>query len=439
MQKQVMLEHKHEAIDPSILRIFKNLKFTIFKFFGFFIFLSFFSFQLLSSEAYSLADTLALTLLNNPDLNSFSYDLRAGDARILQAGFRPNPGLDVLTENIGTPIFLQTTFMLSQLIELGEKREARVKFAKNEKDRIALDYEVMKRQLYVNTTLLFIDVLISQQKLAFLEENLNVLQNFSSTVEKRKKAGKASVIEESNFVVLLNTALIDLKNGQNELKVAKNKLAAQWADTSNDAFFVLGDLDWIPVVTSLDKMGELIHEHPQVVRSYFEDNLRSARIALEKSKAYPDVSLNGGPRYLNEARKWVGVVGFSVPLPVNDRNQGRIWESRENLNKLEKEREALRIKLITELNTSYLTIETVTYELNLLKNTVLPAAQKAYDFSHKGYELARYNYLELIETQRAYKTSKIQYLQALGEYHKALAVLQGLTGSKAIINECEEL
>ena len=131
------------------------------------------------------------------------------------------------------------------------------------------------------------------------------------------------------------------------------------------------------------------------------------------------------------------MVGFSLPIPVNDRNQGKIWESRENLERMEKEREALWIKLLTELNTAYSTIQTALAEINLLQNTVLPFAKKAFDFSHQGYEMARYNYLELLETERVYRTSKLRYLQTLGEYHKALAILQGLTGSKAIINECK--
>ena len=251
-------------------------------------------------------------------------------------------------------------------------------------------------------------------------------------------AGKASVIEESNFMVLLNTARIDLKNAQNQLKISKNKLAAQWGEASHDTFVILGNLDWIPEMIPLEQMGHLIQDHPEIVRSYFEDNLRAARIAVEKSKAYPDVNLRGGPRYLEEAKQWVWVVGFSIPLPINDRNQGRVWESRENLGKVEKEREALWVKLLTELNTAYWTVQTVFSEINLLKNSILPAAQKAYDFSYKGYELARYNYLELLETERTYRTSKMRYLQTLGEYHKALAIIQGLTGSKAIINQqCE--
>lgn len=399
------------------------------------LFLLLFSFvcQMLHAQPIlTLADALSLTLLNNPELNAFSYDLRAADARRLQAGFIPNPVFDVETENFGAPIFMQTTLMLSQLIELGGKRQARLQFARAEKEVVELDYEVKKRELFVATTLLFIQVLINQQKIAFIEDNLRVLQDFSSVVKNRVTAGKASVIEEANFTVLLTTAAIDLKNAFNELQNAKIRLAAQWNEPNCYAYSIAGDLDWTPQVLPLDQIGQLVQEHPQVIRSYFEDNLRAAKLAVEQSRAYPDLNLRGGPRYLEEAHKWVFVIGFTIPIPIIDRNQGRIWEAYENWERLNMEREALWTRLLTDLNTSYATIQTVSGELALLKNSVLPAAQTAYDFSYKGYELARYNYLELLETERLYRTSRIRYLQALGEFHKALAILQGLTGSKAV-------
>jgi cobalt-zinc-cadmium efflux system outer membrane protein len=390
----------------------------------------------LAAQDHSLADALALTLLNNPELSSFNYDIRSTDARLLQAGMRPNPILDVGTENIDAPKFVQTTFLLSQLIELGGKRNARLQFARAERDRAFLDYEVKKRQLFVDTTLLFIDVLLNQERVVFLDENLKMLQEFSLIVEKRLQAGKASIIEEANFKVLLTTALIDLKNAQNDLKNSKNKLAAQWGGT-DDRYAALGNLDWTPEIFSLEQIGGLIQSHPQVTRSQLEGNLRAARIAMQRSLAYPDVSLRGGPRYLNEANKWVWVVGITIPIPIHDRNQGRIWESSEDFAKLEKEKEALWVKLLTELNTSYATLQATMSELTLLKEIALPATQKAYDFSFKGYELARYNYLELIETERAHRTSKMRYLQALGEYNKAVAILEGLTGSRINSQQCE--
>lgn len=386
-------------------------------------------------ESYSLKDVISLTLLNNPELNSFSYDMRAEDAKTLQASFYPNPGIDLETENIGAPIFSQTTLMLNQLIEIGNKRNRRLQFAISERNLVGSDYEVLKRQLYVETTLLFIDVLINQEKLSFLKENLKNLETFSEIVEKRVRIGKASPIEESNFIVLLNSARIDVKNAETELKKSKNNLSMKWGISSNDNYDLSGSLDGIPNIISFDDMKISMEEHPQMIRSYVENQLRASKLALEKSKAYPDVNLRLGPRYLKEASKWVLVMGVSVPFPINDRNQGRILESKENLDKMEIERQSLWLHLENLLRITYSSIETLNSELSILKNTILPAAKKAYEFTHKGFESARYNYLELIETERAYRMTKMRYLESIGEYHKSLTVLQGLTGSKPIIEK----
>lgn len=402
------------------------------------IFLLLFCYPALYAETcHSLSDVLALSLLNNPELNSFSYEVRASDARILQASLRPNPALDIETENLNAPHFVQTTFLLSQVIELGGKNKARVQYAKTERDRTLLEYEVAKRELFVNTTLLFIDVLVNQQKITFLEEYLKTLQECSCSMKRQVEAGRASVMEEANFNILLSTASIDLLSAQNDLMASKQRLAAQWGQTSCPAFGVVGDLTWIPSVACLEELGCLLENHPQIMLFNAESRFREARLAVERSRAVPDVAVRGGPRYLKEAEKWTWVVGVFIPIPLIDRNQGRISEASAYFEKLESEREALWVELMTELNNSYLTLQTYCSEVTLLKNSILPATQTAFESCHNGFELARYNYSELLETQRIYKTSKIRYFEALGEYHKALAQIEGLIGTKAICKDCE--
>ena len=46
----------------------------------------------------TLRDAMAIALARNPELGVFPYELRAADARVLQAGLRPNPQLDIEVE-----------------------------------------------------------------------------------------------------------------------------------------------------------------------------------------------------------------------------------------------------------------------------------------------------------------------------------------------------
>src|SRR2546428_14140517 len=69
------------------------------------------------NEQVTLAQALALTLKQNPDLAAFSWDVRSAEARILQARLWPNPELGTQSEDIVFSLS-QTTHQLSPLIEL---------------------------------------------------------------------------------------------------------------------------------------------------------------------------------------------------------------------------------------------------------------------------------------------------------------------------------
>src|SRR5213595_2108421 len=48
----------------------------------------------------TLAQALALTLKQNPDLAAFSWDVRSAEARVIQARLSPNPDFNAQTEDI---------------------------------------------------------------------------------------------------------------------------------------------------------------------------------------------------------------------------------------------------------------------------------------------------------------------------------------------------
>src|SRR5262245_54365070 len=83
----------------------------------------------------TLADALRAASTNNPALRGAPFELQALEGRRQQAAVRPNPELELEFENFagsgalsGTDA-LESTLALSQLIELGGKRDARTALA----------------------------------------------------------------------------------------------------------------------------------------------------------------------------------------------------------------------------------------------------------------------------------------------------------------------
>ncbi|MHC4604605.1 MAG: TolC family protein, partial [Planctomycetota bacterium] len=83
----------------------------------------------------TLRQALALALMYNPELRAFSWEVRASEARALQASLLPNPEIEVEVEEVGGTgqrrgfDGAETTIALGQLIELADKPRKRTKLA----------------------------------------------------------------------------------------------------------------------------------------------------------------------------------------------------------------------------------------------------------------------------------------------------------------------
>ncbi len=104
----------------------------------------------------ALRQALAYALIKNPELAAFAWEVRAGEARTLQASLFPNPELEVETEEFGGDAngfdVAETTIQLSQLIELGGKRGARTKVAALERNLAGWNYESKRLDVFTETS-----------------------------------------------------------------------------------------------------------------------------------------------------------------------------------------------------------------------------------------------------------------------------------------------
>jgi outer membrane protein, heavy metal efflux system len=386
-----------------------------------------------TASSLTLRQALALALKQSPELAAFSWDVRSADARVLQARLWPNPELNTQTEDIGGTkqssglTRSQTTLQFSQLIELGGKRRARVQEAGVSRELAQLDYQSKRLDVLRKTTQAFVDVLAAQQRVRLDQENVDLVSRLLPDIQKRIAAGRASAIEQTRIDVAVASARIELDQAKRTLLASRQHLSAQWGSTVPDFDHCAGSLEPVRALPELTHLSTDLLQTPDVARWQPEREKRAATLRLQQAEAVPNLTLSAGPRYIEETHEWTQVVGFSLPLPFWNRNQGAILDAQNQLAKVEDEKRAAVARVSTELSDAYQTVARAANEVSILKASVLPGAEKTVTELQGGYEAGRFSYLDINEARRTLTAARLQYLQALADYHKGVADIEALT------------
>ena len=168
--------------------------------------------------ALTLENAVQTALQQNPQLRAAAAELDANDGAVRQAGLIPNPVLAVDQEDTRSST-RTTTVQLSQTLEMGGKRAARVELAQRGKDIAALDLVTRRSDIRAMAVQAFFDALTAQERVKVAEESLRIAGSGADAAMRRVTAGKVSPTEETRARVAQSTARIDLRLARGELRV----------------------------------------------------------------------------------------------------------------------------------------------------------------------------------------------------------------------------
>ena len=155
-----------------------------------------------------------------------------------------------------------------------------------------------------------------------------------------------------------------------------------------------------------------------------------AAVVLQEAVRVPDPTLAGGVRHFKESGDRAFVAAISIPLPLFDRNQGRILEARRRLAKAERERAAAESRAHAALAETVQTLTTAFAEIEALRTAIIPGAQSAFEAVGEGYRQGKFGFLDVLDAQRTFFEAKDRYVDALAAYHKGIADLERITGKR---------
>ncbi len=383
----------------------------------------------------TLSQAVDTAMSRHPQLIAYPYDVRAAEGRVLQATKTPNPELGVEIENLDGDLpgmrQSETTAVVGQTVELG-KRHPRILRSQTELAVIHKDYESQRLNVVADVKRAFIALLGAQTRLGLAREAQRLSGSLAAVAADRVAAGAVSPIEETRAKVGLATASADAQRAAREVEEARRELSAAMGESAPSFGTASGDLSEDLSVPEYSALEGEIKENPVISRWDAEKDRRRAVLAAERSLAYPDVTLSGGLKYLREESLKSFVLGFSLPIPLFNRNQGGIREAEAQLAKTDAERRGTEVGLATRLGQQHAALATAVREVKLLREEALAGAQNAYDAVNEGYRLGKFRYLDVLDAGKALVEVKQRYVDALTTMNLARAEIERLVAFSTV-------
>ncbi len=372
-------------------------------------------------DATTLEDILRRAVATDPRLNVARAGRDAAEAGRVQARARLNPSLEIEAENFGgqgvarSYDIAETTLRLSQTIETGGRRGARVSVAEAEIRTAMLDAEIAALDVFAEVQRAYFAAAAADAYVEIAQERAANTEDLKKAVDRRVAAARDPLMAGARAAAGLADAKLAVLRAQQEAATAKANLASL-----TGAVVPVADLSPIPHAHSGDA--------PDIERAKFAVERAGAAARLERARGFNDPTLSVGVRRFEATSDTGLVAGFSVPLGVFDRNAGGIAkaaaeqrkaaaQSAAETRRIEREQLALERQLIT----LRLSVETI-------ERDIIPEAERALRLARQGYAQGGFSYLDVFEAQRALSAARLERINALLSFHNADAALDRLTG-----------
>lgn len=382
----------------------------------------------------TLRTSLERAIAYSPAVRAAAIEIDARQSLEYQAGRRPNPDLNLSLENFGGNAeksgFQETeeTVAISQLIELGGKRVARLRAANLDTVAANWDFETARVIAATRTAQLFVDVLAAQERLKVLRKSVTLAERTKSAVVKRTRIGNLSTVEIDRAGVSVARAKAAVESERVRLGAASRHLATMWGSRHADFQSVAGRLDGPILVPPVDRVQAYLEQNPFVARWADEINRRHAMLDLEVSRSIPDVRLSGGWRRFEETGSSAMVGYVTVPLPVFDRNEGNIAAAERRIARAEQEARNARNSLDAQLVEALGALSVAEAQIRSLTREVLPAAESAAEKTQAGYSEGRFDLISTLDAQRTLIEVRLELVNAKAGFEKAKVQVEALIG-----------
>ena len=379
--------------------------------------------------------------VNNLELIAERYNIEMAEAEVIQAKLFENPVIS-LEQNVYNRLNGKYFDMgkegeavveIEQLIYIAGQRNKRVRVEKLNKEMAVHQFEEVLRTLKSELNSKFIELYYTEKSLSIYDKEIEYLQQLLEVMKEQNDKGNISLLEKSRIQALLLSLQQERNETSNQLISLQGDMKLLLGLNASETFepvfdeSVLKQID----ITSIPfiELNNRLAERPDLKMARTNIQASRANVSLQKSLAFPEVSLKGSYDRAGNFCDNYFAIGLSISIPVFNRNQGNIKSARLSVLQNTSREELARKQAEKELFTSYARLEKAVKLYNSSNYELERDFETIIDGVNTNFRKRNISLLEFIDYYQAYKETCLQLYQTQKDVFLAMEEINTVTGS----------
>ncbi len=392
-------------------------------------------------------ELVARALAENPDVRAAQADVEAAKGRLVQAGLRPNPMLDLGGQKaLGTDNNLMVGVTLP--LDLNRRKEGRVGVAERELEMKQAQVIDRVRRLRADVRMKAADVLGARRDLEVTDDLLRVNREALRLVGERARRGAVPPLEENLLLVEVNRLEANRRMLESRVEVFTLQLKALTAWPTESGLTLRGDLgEPPPTIDRAAGVARALERRSDLRVAQADAAMARAKILKEQAEGRWDASISvnyqrqdfgfmglsgitdrGSTRPIQDVFHYFGG-SVSITLPVRNQNQGNVAAARAEATAADRRVELTVLTVRQEVDAAFTQYEAAQRSLEIYARGVREVARQNLDVVRRSYELGRGSLLDVIAEQRRYIDIEMGYTDVLKQVYNAAVDIERAVGT----------
>lgn len=343
-----------------------------------------------------------------------------------------NPEVNIFSEqlNTGTLDYDETTYQISQPIELLGQPFLRNKSANKSSQAAELSYEYDRSVLIQQVRSLYVEYWYLQHKLEVYDQALEVINQVLASARDRQAEGTESGLQVQRFTIEKNRYLRERNEVELEMMQSGKQLASMITSSKESGFEfqVEADLSVVPIMEDSEMLQQYALEHRADLQAMeLEAEALGLKYKVEKRERLPDLKVNFG--YKNQSDGSEGfVIGGGIQLPIFNRNSGNITMAEAEQRSVETSLHIQRRAIRNQVDVAYQRVQNLYAQWQEMQQN--PISAEMLETTRASYQEGRYSLVELLDATKAYVGGRSLQHRITADYQQALFTLDTITSGK---------